>query len=315
MIYKKSKIYIAGHKGLVGSAVLRKLRSKKYQNLIYKTRKQLDLTNQLKVHTFLKKNKPDAVIIAAAKVGGIQANNESKAEFIYENLAIQNNLIHGSYKAGVKNLIFLGSSCVYPKNCKQPIKEQYLLSDYLEKTNEPYAIAKIAGINLCSSYNFQYNLNYKCLMPCNAYGINDNYDPNTSHFLPALIRKIIHAINNKKNYIKIWGSGKPLREVIISDDIADACIFFLNKKTNETLINIGSGVEKSINDYAKFIMKHLQLKLDIKHENKKLDGTPRKLLDSSLAKKYGWKAKISLEDGLGFAINDFIKNYIQNKGG
>ncbi len=315
MIYKKSKIYIAGHKGLVGSAILRKLRLKKYQNLIYKTRNQLDLTDQSKVHTFLKKNKPDAVIIAAAKVGGIQANNESKAEFIYENLAIQNNLIHGSYKAGVKNLIFLGSSCVYPKNCKQPIKEQYLLSGYLEKTNEPYAIAKIAGINLCSSYNFQYNLNYKCLMPCNAYGINDNYDLKTSHFLPALIRKIIHAINNKKNYIKIWGSGNPLREVIISDDIADACIFFLNKKTKETLINIGSGVEKSINDYAKFIMKHLQLKLNIKHENKKLDGTPRKLLDSSLAKKYGWKPKISLEDGLGFAINDFIKSYIQNKNG
>ena len=315
MIYKKSKIYIAGHKGLVGSAILRKLRLKKYQNLIYKTRNQLDLTDQSKVHTFLKKNKPDAVIIAAAKVGGIQANNESKAEFIYENLAIQNNLIHGSYKAGVKNLIFLGSSCVYPKNCKQPIKEQYLLSGYLEKTNEPYAIAKIAGINLCSSYNFQYNLNYKCLMPCNAYGINDNYDLKTSHFLPALIRKIIHAIKNKKNYIKIWGSGNPLREVIISDDIADACIFFLNKKTKETLINIGSGVEKSINDYAKFIMKHLQLKLNIKHENKKLDGTPRKLLDSSLAKKYGWKPKISLEDGLGFAINDFIKKYIQNKNG
>ena len=199
MIYKKSKIYIAGHKGLVGSAILRKLRLKKYQNLIYKTRNQLDLTDQSKVHTF-EKNKPDAVIIAAAKVGGIQANNESKAEFIYENLAIQNNLIHGSYKAGVKNLIFLGSSCVYPKNCKQPIKEQYLLSGYLEKTNEPYAIAKIAGINLCSSYNFQYNLNYKCLMPCNAYGINDNYDLKTSHFLPALIRKIIHAIKNKKNY-------------------------------------------------------------------------------------------------------------------
>ena len=315
MIYKKSKIYIAGHKGLVGSAILRKLRLKKYQNLIYKTRNQLDLTDQSKVYTFLKKNKPDAVIIAAAKVGGIQANNESKAEFIYENLAIQNNLIHGSYKAGVKNLIFLGSSCVYPKNCKQPIKEQYLLSGYLEKTNEPYAIAKIAGINLCSSYNSQYNLNYKCLMPCNAYGINDNYDLKTSHFLPALIRKIIHAINNKKNYIKIWGSGNPLREVIISDDIADACIFFLNKKTKETLINIGSGVEKSINDYAKFIMKHLQLKLNIKHENKKLDGTPRKLLDSSLAKKYGWKPKISLEDGLGFAINDFIKSYIQNKNG
>ena len=312
MINKKSKIYVAGHKGLVGSAILRKLRSKKYLNLIFKTRKQLDLTNQLKVFNFLKKNKPDAVIIAAAKVGGIQANNTNKAEFIYDNLAIQNNLIHGSYKAGVKNLIFLGSSCVYPRDCKQPIKEEYLLSGYLEKTNEPYAIAKIAGVHLCSSYSNQYNLNYKCLMPCNSYGINDNYDQNTSHFLPALIRKTIHALKNNKDHIKIWGSGKPLREVILSDDIAEACIFFLRKKTKESLINIGSGVEKSINEYARFIMKYLQLKLKIVNQNNKLDGTPRKLLDSSLAKKYGWKANISLEDGIGFAINDFIKNFIQN---
>ena len=187
------------------------------------------------------------------------------------------------------------------------------MSDYLEKTNEPYAIAKIAGISLCSSYNFQYKLNYKCLMPCNAYGINDNYDLNTSHFLPAMIKKIIHAVKNKKDYITIWGSGKPLREVIISDDIADACLFFLNKKTKESLINIGSGVEKSINNYAKFIMKYLQLKLEIKHEYKNLDGTYRKLLDSSLAKKYGWKSKTSLEDGIGLAVNDFLKNYIENK--
>ena len=314
MINKKSKIYVAGHKGLVGSAILRKLRSKKYFNLLLKTRKQLDLTNQLKVFNFLKKNKPDAVIIAAAKVGGIQANNKNKAEFIYDNLAIQNNLIHGSFKAGVKNLIFLGSSCVYPRDCKQPIKEEYLLSGYLEKTNEPYAIAKIAGINLCSSYNYQYNLNYKCLMPCNSYGLNDNYDLTSSHFLPALIRKIIQAIKDKKDHIEIWGSGKPLREVIISDDIADACIFFLKKKTKESLINIGSGVEKSVNDYAKFIMKCLQLKLKIKNKNNRLlDGTPRKLLDCSLARKYGWKAKISLKDGLGFAINDFIEKNIQKK--
>ena len=230
MINKKSKIYVAGHKGLVGSAILRKLKSKKYSNLLYRTKSQLDLTNQLAVFNFLKRFKPDAVIIAAAKVGGIHANNSFKADFIYDNLTIQNNLIHGSYKAGVKNLIFLGSSCVYPKKCKQPIKEEYLLSGFLEKTNEPYAIAKIAGINLCSSYNEQYNLNYKCLMPCNSYGVNDNYDPNSSHFLPALIRKIIHAIKNKDDHIKIWGSGKPLREVIISDDIADACVFFLKKK-------------------------------------------------------------------------------------
>ncbi len=313
MINKKSKIYVAGHKGLIGSAILRKLKFEKYSNLLFRTKKQLDLTNQLDTYKFLKKNRPDAVIIAAAKVGGINANNTLKAEFIYENLAIQNNLIHGSYKAGVKNLIFLGSSCVYPKKCKQPIKEKYLLSGYLEKTNEPYAIAKIAGINLCSSYNYQYGLNYKCLMPCNSYGINDNYDPNSSHFLPALIRKIIQAIKNKKDYIEIWGSGKPLREVIISDDVADACIFFLKKKTKESLINIGSGIEKSVNDYAKFIMKYLQLKLKIKNKNNSLDGTPRKLLDCSLAKKYGWKARVSLKDGIGFATNDFIEKYIQKK--
>ena len=310
MIDKKSKIYIAGHKGLVGSAILRKLKLNNYSKLIYKTRKQLDLTNQLKVFNFLKKNKPDAVIIAAAKVGGIQANNTEKANFIYENLSIQNNLIHGSFNAGVKNLIFLGSSCVYPKNCKQPIKEKYLLSGYLEKTNEPYAIAKIAGINLCSSYNFQYNLNYKCLMPCNAYGINDNYDQNSSHFLPALISKIINAIKNNDDHIKIWGSGKPLREVILSDDIADACLFFLSKKTKESLINIGSGFEMSIKEYAKFIMGYLQLKLEIKHEKTKPDGTFRKLLDSSLANKYGWKAKTTLENGIGLAINDYLKKNI-----
>lgn len=313
MIDKKSKIYIAGHTGLVGSAILRKFKSKNYKNLIIKTKKQLDLTNQNKVFNFLKRTKPNAVIIAAAKVGGIHANNTEKANFIYQNLSIQNNLIHGSYKAGVKNLIFLGSSCVYPKNCKQPIKEEYLLSGYLEKTNEPYAIAKIAGINLCSSYNYQYKLNYKCLMPCNAYGINDNYNQNSSHFLPALIRKIITAIKNNDHKIKIWGSGKPLREVILSDDIADACLYFLNKNTKESLINIGSGVEKSIEEYAKFIMNYLQLKFEIKYEKKNLDGTYRKLLDSSLANKYGWKAKTSLKNGIGLAINDFLKKKIQDK--
>ena len=308
MINKKSKIYIAGHNGLVGSAILRKFRSQKYSNLIYRTRKQLDLTNQSKVFSFLKKKKPDAVIIAAAKVGGIHANNTAKANFIYENLSIQNNLIHGSYKAGVKNLIFLGSSCVYPRDCKQPIKEEYLLSDYLEKTNEPYAIAKIAGISLCSSYNFQYKLNYKCLMPCNAYGINDNYDLNTSHFLPAMIKKIIHAVKNKKDYITIWGSGKPLREVIISDDIADACLFFLNKKTKENLINVGSGIEYSIKDYLIKIMKHLDVDFKINYISSKPDGMYRKRLDLSVIKKYGWKSKFSLDDGIRITLKNYLKN-------
>ena len=313
MINKNSKIFVAGHNGMIGSAIVRKLKLLNYKHIILRNKKQLDLTNQSKVYNFLKKEKPNAVILAAAKVGGIYANNEYRGEFIYENLSIQNNIIHGSFINGVKNLIFLGSSCIYPKNCKQPIKETYLLSNYLEKTNEPYAIAKIAGVKLCESYNLQYNLNYKCLMPCNSYGINDNYDLKSSHFLPALIRKIIEALKNNKDYIKIWGSGKPLRELIYSDDIADACIFFLKKKTNVSLINIGTGIEKSIVDYANFIMKHLGVILKILHEKKNLDGTYRKLLDTSLANKYGWKPKTTLEEGLSNSINDYLQKQLTNK--
>ena len=244
MINKNSKIFVAGHKGMVGSAILRKLKTFGYKKILTIDKKKLDLRDQKKVFHYLNENRPKAVIIAAAKVGGIFSNDTYKAEFIYNNLAIQNNLIHGSFKSKVKNLIFLGSSCVYPKNSKQPIKEKYLLANYLEKTNEPYAIAKIAGISMCESYNFQYGLNYKCLMPCNAFGINDNYDIKNSHFFPALINKIVDSINKNKDHIKIWGSGKPRRELIFSDDIADACIFFLNKKTKETLINIGTGKKK-----------------------------------------------------------------------
>jgi len=313
MINKNSKIFVAGHRGMVGSAILRKLKELRYKKIFFQTRKQLNLIDQNKVLKYFNKIKPDAVIIAAAKVGGIKANNEKRAEFIYENLSIQNNIIHSSFKSGVKNLIFLGSSCVYPKNSKIPIKEDYLLSNYLEKTNEPYAIAKIAGINLCESYNHQYGVNYKCLMPCNAYGINDNYDPDGSHFLPALIRKIIEAIKQNKEFIQIWGSGKPLRELIFSDDIADACIYFLNKKTNHSLINVGSGVEKSINDYAKYIMKYLGVNLKIKHGKNNLDGTYRKLMDSSLAKKYGWKYKTDLSSGLAITINDYLEKQIFSK--
>ena len=313
MISRKSKIYVAGHNGMIGSSIVRKLKFFNYKNVFTVSKSQLDLTNQSKVRKFLKKIKPDAVILAAAKVGGINANNEYRAEFIYENLAIQNNVIHESFTNGVKNLIFLGSSCIYPKNCKQPIKEKYLLSNYLEKTNEPYAIAKIAGVKLCESYNIQYNLNYKCLMPCNSYGINDNYDLKSSHFLPALIRKIIEALKDNKDYIKIWGSGKPLRELIYCDDIADACIFFLKKKTKLSLINVGTGFEKSINEYANYIMKHLGVKLKIIHEKKNLDGTFRKLLDSSLANSYGWKPKITIDIGLSNAINDYLQKQLIKK--
>ena len=310
MINKNSKIFVVGHNGMVGSAVLKKLKNLEYKKVFVIPRKKLDLIDQKKVFNYLKKIKPDAVILAAAKVGGIKANNEKRAEFIYENLMIQNNIIDSSYKSGVKNLIFLGSSCVYPKNCKIPIKENYLLSNYLEKTNEPYAIAKIAGINLCESYNYQYGVNYKCLMPCNAYGINDNYDADSSHFLPALIKKIIDALKSNKDFITIWGSGKPLRELIFSEDIADACIYFLNKKTNHSLINIGTGIEKSINDYARHIMKHLGVNLKIKNEKRYLDGTYRKLMDSSLANKYGWKYKTELDKGLSITINDYLEKQI-----
>ena len=313
MINKSSKIFLAGHNGMVGSAILRRLRKLKYKNIYFENKRNLDLRNQNAVLKYISKIKPDGVILAAAKVGGISANNKFKAEFIYDNLSIQNNVINSSYKAGVKNLVFLGSSCVYPKNCEQPIKEKYLLSNYLEKTNEPYAIAKIAGINLCQSYNFQYGVNYKSLMPPNAYGINDNYDLENSHFFPALIRKIVDAIQNNNSSIKIWGNGKALREVIFCDDIADACIFFLKKKTNKDIINIGSGIEKSILDYANFIMDHLKVRFKIIHIKKNFNGTPRKLLDSSLAKQYGWKSKITLQQGLSETINDFLKKNILNK--
>ena len=313
MFNKKSKIFVAGHNGMVGSAIIRKLKDSKYKKIYFQSREKLDLMNQKKVYHYMKRIKPDAVILAAAKVGGIKANNEKRAEFIFNNLTIQNNVIDSSFKNGVKNLIFLGSSCVYPGKSKIPIKESYLLSNYLEKTNEPYAIAKIAGISLCESYNYQYGVNYKCLMPCNAYGINDNYDPESSHFFPALIRKIIYALKSKKNYIEIWGSGKPLRELIFSDDIADACIYFLQKKTKHSLINIGTGIEMSINEYAKYIMHHLGVNLKIINKNIKFDGTYRKLIDSSLAKKYGWKYKTKLDVGLSITINDYLKRQVFKK--
>ena len=305
MITKNSKIFLAGHNGMIGSAIYRKLK-KSYKKIITIEKKKLDLRDQTKVFKFLKKIKPQVTIVAAAKVGGIKANNDFKADFIYDNISIQNNLIHGSFLSGTKNLIFLGSSCVYPKNSKQPIKEKYLLSSYLEKTNEPYAIAKIAGIKLCESYNHQYKLNYKCLMPSNSYGLNDNYDSKSSHFLPAIIKKIIDAIKNGENFITLWGNGTPLRELIFSDDVADAVLYFMNKKTDETLINIGSKDEKSINDFAKLVMKVLGVDLKIKYMNRNFNGTLRKKLDLTIASKYGWKAKTPIKKALLLTINDFL---------
>ena len=306
---KNSRIFLAGHNGLVGSAILRSLKKKQYNHIITISKKKLNLLDQKKTFNFLKKSKIDAVIIAAAKVGGIKANSIFKGEFIYNNLQIQNNLIHGSYLAGIKDLIFLGSSCIYPKNAKQPMKENCLLNGSLEETNEPYAVAKIAGIKLCESYNSQYKLNYKSLMPTNTFGPNDNYDTSNSHFIPAILKKIILAKRNKQSSIILWGTGKHKREVIYVDDLADAVIFFLNKKIKESYLNIGSGIEMRILDYANLIKKQIYPSLEIKFDNnKKMDGVKRKIMDSSIANKYGWKSKININD----AIHRTLK-LIENK--
>ena len=305
-------IFLAGHKGLVGSAILRKLKKIKYKKIITIDRKSLDLLDQKSVLNFLKKKKPKIVIIAAAKVGGVHHNNIHGADFIYENLQIQNNLIHGSFMNNVKKVIFLGSSCIYPKKSKQPIKEKYLLSGKLEETNEPYAIAKIAGVKMCEAYNKQYKTNFLSLMPTNTYGPNDNYDTYNSHFFPALIKKAHECKIKNKKIFKVWGSGKPLRELIFVDDIADACIFFMNKNIKDTIINIGSGKDMRIKDYVNFLIKKLKIKVKIKYDDKKPDGVFRKVLDVSVAKKYGWKSKISLEKGFDITYKDFVKNYKKN---
>ena len=306
MINKNTKIFVAGHNGMIGSAIVRALKKKNFKRIITISRSNLDLRNQKKVEIFFKKKKPDVVIIAAAKVGGINANNIYKANFIYDNLSIQNNLIHSAFVNKVQDLIFLGSSCIYPKKAKQPLKETYLLSNYLEKTNDAYAIAKIAGIKMCESYSEQYKVNYISLIPSNAYGINDNYDPENSHFFPALINKILNAKENKKDHITIWGDGKPKRELIFSDDVADAVLHFLHKKTKHKIFNVGSKVEMSISDYARFIMKSLNVELKIKFTRKSFKGTIRKKLDTTRASKYGWKAKTSLSEGLKIAISDYL---------
>ena len=303
------KIFLAGHKGLVGSAIYRKLIEKNYKNIIIIDKKKLNLLNQNSVFKFIKEKKPDIVIIAAARVGGVYHNNIHGADFIYENLQIQNNLIHGSFKNKVKKIIFLGSSCIYPKKSKQPIKEKYLLTGKLEETNEPYAIAKIAGVKMCEAYNRQYKTNYICLMPSNAYGPNDNYHSLNSHFFPALIKKAHKCKINNKKIFELWGTGKPLRELIYVDDVADACVYFMKKNIKETLINIGTGKDMRIRDYAKFLIKKLNLKVKIKYNKKKPDGVYRKVLDVKLAKKYGWKSKFTLDKGFEITYRDFLKNY------
>ena len=313
MIGKSDLIYLAGHKGLLGSSILRNLKKKGYKNIITRNSSQLDLINQNKTFKFIKKYKPKCIIIAAAFVGGIKANNDFKADFIYKNTMINTNLIHSAYLNKIKNLIFFGSSCAYPKFSKQPIKEKYLLTDSLEKTNEPYAVAKISGIKMCESYNNQYSMNYKCLMPCNTFGPNDNYNLETSHFFPALIRKIHEIKIKKKNTLVVWGNGKARRELIYVDDIADACIFFMNKKIKEPIINIGRGEDFTINEYIKIIKKVIlpNKKLKIVYDHSKPNGTPQKLLDISLAKKYGWKSKIDLERSIRETYKIFLKSKIK----
>ena len=305
MINIKSKVFIAGHNGMLGSSIFRKLKKKGYRKIITIDRKKLDLRNQSAVEKFFKNIKPDAVIVAAAKVGGIKANIKYPANFISDNLQIQTNLIQASHIHNVEKLILFGSSCIYPKHLKKPIKENQIMTGVLEKTNESYAIAKIAGIKMIESINKQYNRNYICLMPCNLFGPNDNYHSENSHFLPALIKKIY--LGSKKNQtVKLWGTGRPLREVLHVDEVADACEFFLRKKIKKNLINIGSTTEMTIKDYANLIKKKIDPKVSIKfNKDKKLDGVMRKKLNLSLANKYGWKSKMNFSKVIDKIIKDF----------
>ena len=303
-----SKIYIAGHKGMVGSAILRNLEEKGYKNFLLKTSSELDLKKTQQVDEFFETEKPDYVFLAAAKVGGIQANNIYRADFLYDNLMIQNNIIHASFVNKVKKLLFLGSSCIYPKLAPQPLKEDYLLSGYLEDTNEPYAIAKIAGIKLCESYFRQHGCNFFSVMPTNLYGKNDNYDLNNSHVLPALIRKFHHAKENNLPFVEIWGTGSPLREFLNADDLSDACVFLIRNYNGHKHVNIGTGTDISIKDLALLIQKTTGYTGELKYDLSKPDGTPRKLLDVNLLNNLGWKHKISLEEGLRLVYEDYIKN-------
>ena len=303
-----SKIYIAGHKGMVGSAILRNLEEKGYKNFLLKTSSELDLKKTQQVDEFFETEKPDYVFLAAAKVGGIQANNSYRADFLYDNLMIQNNIIHASFVNKVKKLLLLGSSCIYPKLAPQPLKEDYLLSGYLEDTNEPYAIAKIAGIKLCESYFRQHGCNFFSVMPTNLYGKNDNYDLNNSHVLPALIRKFHHAKENNLPFVEIWGTGSPLREFLNADDLSDACVFLMRNYNGHKHVNIGTGTDISIKDLALLIQKTTGYTGELKYDLSKPDGTPRKLLDVNLLNNLGWKHKISLEEGIRLVYEDYIIN-------
>ncbi|RZK38062.1 MAG: GDP-L-fucose synthase [Pedobacter sp.] len=303
---KHSKIYVAGHRGMVGSAIFRKLEQEGYTNIVVRTSDQLDLRNQQAVSDFFASEKPEYVFLAAAKVGGIIANNTYRADFLYENLAIQNNVIHQSYLNGVEKLMFLGSSCIYPKLAPQPLKEDYLLTGLLEETNEPYAIAKIAGIKMCDAYRSQYGCNFISVMPTNLYGYNDNYHPQNSHVLPALIRRFDEAKKNGDAQVTIWGSGSPMREFLFADDLAEACYFLMQSYNEPHLINIGTGEDLSIKDLALLIKDVVGYEGELIFDTSKPDGTPRKLMDVSKLHSQGWKHKIELKEGLKLAYQDYL---------
>lgn len=305
---KNSKIYVAGHRGMVGSAIVRELQNQGFDNIITKTHDELDLINQEKVTEFFAEEKPEFVFLAAAKVGGIEANRTKMADFTYENLQIQNNIIHNSYLKGVKRLVFLGSSCIYPKFAAQPIKEEYLLTGLLEQTNYGYAIAKIAGVKMCEAYADQYGCDFISLMPTNLYGINDNFDLNSSHVLPALMRKFHEAKVNNSEFVEVWGSGTPKREFLYVDDLAQACVFAMNNKQVKGLVNIGVGEDLTIRELAELIKKTVGFKGELKFDATKPDGTPRKCMDVSKINSLGWKAKISLEDGVARVYEWYLQN-------
>ena len=306
---RNKKIYVAGHRGLVGSALVRKLEKEGFTNIVTKTHEELDLTRQADVEAFFETEKPDYVILAAAKVGGIHANNTYPADFIMKNLQIECNVIDAAYKNKVQKLLFLGSSCIYPRECRQPIKEEYLLSDYLEKTNEAYALAKIAGLKMCSYYNKQYGTNFISVMPCNLYGINDNFSLENSHVLPALMRKFHEAKERGDNTVTVWGSGKPLREFLNVDDLADACLFLMDFYGGDEFFNVGCGKEVTIRELAELIKKTVGFEGEIVMDPSKPDGTMRKLTDISRIKALGWEPKISLEEGLRQTYQWFCQKY------
>lgn len=304
---KSDKVYIAGHRGMVGSAITRKLKAEGFTNLLLRTSAELDLRNQQAVYEFFAQEKPDYVFLAAAKVGGIQANNVYRADFIYENIMIQSNVIHAAYVQGVKKLMFLGSSCIYPKLAPQPLKEEYLLTGLLEPTNEPYAIAKIAGIKMCDAYRAQYGCNFISVMPTNLYGPNDNYDLNNSHVLPALIRKFHEAKVKNEPAVVMWGTGSPRREFLHADDLADACYFLMQQYNEEGLVNVGVGEDVTIKELAQIIKDIVGYKGAIQHDLSKPDGTPRKLMDVTKLHNMGWKAKIELREGIKKVYREFEK--------